>query len=186
MKNYLLSMKFHIVFVLVLFFLSMGLGYIYASENPQESTELMEELEKFFSPMRELSSIHLFLLIFVNNTVKSFGMMLLGLGFGIVPLGFIVFNGVLVGIVIYIVKESHGWVIVFLGILPHGIFEIPAVVLSAAIGLKLGGEVLNAILGKEADINKEFKAGISLFFRIVVPLLLIAAVVESCITSLLV
>jgi uncharacterized membrane protein SpoIIM required for sporulation/ABC-type transport system involved in multi-copper enzyme maturation permease subunit len=128
--------------------------------------------------------------IFGNN-VRAVGViLLLGLvSFGV--LGIIVYIGNigLIGAVLALVKlfgYSIGQV-VLAGILPHGIFEIPAIILSSAAVLHVGimlvtpmahrtlGEVL---LESLADWTK-------IMVGIVIPLLVIAAAIETWVTPYL-
>lgn len=84
---------------------------------------------------------------------------------------------------------QHHWIglgVYFIGILPHGIFELPALILSCALGLlicRTGTEKLRkrsdvSFLRRVLDCNRVF-----LFF--VAPLLLVAALVEAYITPAL-
>lgn len=66
---------------------------------------------------------------------------------------------------------------VFLAIVPHGIFELPAFLLSAAIGLRLGREVLKR--KGERHLKKELWNGLRMYLILILPLLLIAALIES-------
>ena len=125
--------------------------------------------------------------IFVNN-VKAIGsMFLLGLfSFGV--LGTIVYlvNIGLIGAVLALMEifgYSAAKVSLF-GILPHGIFEIPAIILSAAavfhIGIMLVTPNSNRSLGEVLIESLADWAKIS--FGLVLPLLVIAAAVETWIT----
>lgn len=69
------------------------------------------------------------------------------------------------------------------GLLPHGIIEIPMVVISAAVGIRLGLKVIAAFKGESVSLKEEMLTGIKFFFYWVMPLLFIAAVVETFITS---
>lgn len=74
----------------------------------------------------------------------------------------------------------------FIGILPHGIFELPALILSCALGLlicRTGTEKLRkrsdvSFLHRVLDCNR-------VFLSFVAPLLLVAALVEAYITPAL-
>jgi stage II sporulation protein M len=69
------------------------------------------------------------------------------------------------------------------GLLPHGIIEIPMVVISAAVGIRLGLKVIAAFKGESVSLKEEMITGIKFFFYWIMPLLFIAAVVETFITS---
>ena len=79
-----------------------------------------------------------------------------------------------------------GLSVYFIGILPHGIFELPALILSCALGLlicRTGTEKLRkrsdvSFLRRVLDCNR-------VFLSFVAPLLLVAALVEAYITPAL-
>ena len=71
----------------------------------------------------------------------------------------------------------------FLLILPHGIFEIPGLIIAGSAGFKIPYELLKFALGKKEEIITEKDA--KEFFKLVgisIALILIAAIVESTIT----
>ncbi|HIH73460.1 MAG TPA: stage II sporulation protein M [Thermococcaceae archaeon] len=68
-------------------------------------------------------------------------------------------------------------------ILPHGIFEIPALIIAGAAGFKIPYELLRFVLGKKDEIITEEDA--KEFFKLVgvsIALIFIAAVIEAEIT----
>lgn len=76
--------------------------------------------------------------LFWHNFRAAIGMAVMGVAFGLYPLLGITLNGFIVGIVLAL-SLLEGQLLVFLvGILPHGVFEIPALVIAAAAGLYLG------------------------------------------------
>jgi stage II sporulation protein M len=77
-------------------------------------------------------------------------------------------------------------------LVPHGIFEIPAILISIGLGLKLGYLIVNTIisvlLGKPTKDNefKLFFRELKPAFKIILILLCIGAFVEILITPLLI
>jgi stage II sporulation protein M len=84
--------------------------------------------------------------------------------------------------IVYAMKEATGFGFVILSILPHGVVELPTVILSAAIGVKLGQVVFLSLLGRKPNIIEEFFNGMRTFFCFILPLLLLAALIEVYIT----
>jgi stage II sporulation protein M len=84
------------------------------------------------------------LLLFLHNLLSSALMVVLGFFFGIYPAWAMWMNGLLAGYVL--AEEAHrglaAWQLFVYGMLPHGIFEIPAFIWAAALGLELGFTVL--------------------------------------------
>ena len=86
------------------------------------------------------------------------------------------------------VASGQSLALYFLAILPHGIFEIPALVLSFAMGLYLCGQLTNRVRGREGalsfwDCMEQISA---LCISVVIPLLAVAATVEAYVTPTLV
>lgn len=125
--------------------------------------------------------------LFFNN----FRAMLLGIAYGLIPFLFfpalnLGFNAMLIGIfgAVY-TRNGMGLLPYFAGILPHGIFEIPALVFSIACGIYLCRRITDYVKHNEKGIVKEavFHC-LRVFILIITPLLLIAAAVECYVTPL--
>jgi uncharacterized membrane protein SpoIIM required for sporulation len=178
LREYLYSLRFYILFISVLFIGSIALGYMgFLSEIFSEPLEWIQQLSeniKDFTQSYPLWIIFLafFAVIFLNNSFTCFLDIILGPLIGIFPMFSAFINGGLLG---WFAQEEG--LIIFLAIVPHGIFELPAFLLSAAIGLRLGREVLKR--KGERHLKKELKKGLRVFLVLVLPLLIIAAFIES-------
>ena len=65
-------------------------------------------------------------------------------------------------------------------VLPHGVFEIPEVVLSAAYGLWLGATFAKRIRRRDmAGFGDQVIHGIRMFFKVAFPLFVLAALIET-------
>jgi stage II sporulation protein M len=173
------------LFALSFFFLLLGffIGYMVGAGL---SESLVEYLKKFYGGAFNVPLPMLTLLIFINNFVKSFAAMLLGVAIGIPSILFIFTNGLVLGVLGYAIIKDYGLWFFLAGILPHGILEIPAVVLSVALGIRLGMAVVRRIRHVEVSMAETLQKCIESYFRIVLPLLAIAAVVESYVTPLII
>ncbi len=185
-KDYMRSVRFYTLFIAIIFFASAGAGYIYSSAEPELSTNIMEELIKGFGELLNMSSFYLMFAIYFRNSFACLLSIGLGFFFGIAPVGIIAFNGFIVGVVVFKAMEITSFQHIVLGIIPHGIIELPMVFLSAAIGLKIGHEVTRSLLTKEGgwvNIKNEFFDGLQAFVYVVLPLLFLAAMIEAYVTS---
>ena len=73
-----------------------------------------------------------------------------------------------------------------LGILPHGIFELTALILSAAMGLYLCSTVTNSLRKKQTGVLRPaLRRCCQILYLWVLPLLFMAALVETYITPIL-
>jgi stage II sporulation protein M len=88
--------------------------------------------------------------IFLNNIKAAILFMLISgiLSFGLYPAWALWVNGMLIGYVVA-VAESHlhvaGWRIFVFGLLPHGLFELPAIIWGGVLGMRLGYTVYTVI-----------------------------------------
>ena len=129
-------------------------------------------------------------LIFGHNTQAVFATLLLGI-FSLGVLGVLVFmlNMGVVGAALALFQTMgfSAWRIFLLGILPHGILEIPAIMLASAGVLYLGAILVTPNPSK--TMGEVFLRGLADWFKIavglVIPLLAIAAAIETYITPLL-
>lgn len=148
--------------------------------------EYSRELSRSATP--ELS---FFKFIFLNNAIKSVAVIVLGALLGIMPAIFLLMNGMVLGLVVSLAaaQGANLFELVVLGLLPHGIIEIPAILVAAGFGMQLGYVILKGLgeLGArdrtDRTVNwKDFltSAGRGAFWIVV--FLLIAAIIESTIT----
>lgn len=79
--------------------------------------------------------------IFLNNVQSSFSGFVFGVFFGIVPVFVTLLNGVVVGYVLNISWQLSG-MHDFWRLLPHGIFELPAIFIALGLGLYNGWNFL--------------------------------------------
>ena len=121
-----------------------------------------------------------FLFILLNNLIATWLTLLLGVAFGILPVVAVGFNGFLLGVLFREAARIAGYGQATLHILPHGVFEIPALLRAAAYGLWIGMAVLERVRAHGGrDIKGQLKHALRRYVAVVVPLLVIAAVVET-------
>jgi uncharacterized membrane protein SpoIIM required for sporulation/ABC-type transport system involved in multi-copper enzyme maturation permease subunit len=128
--------------------------------------------------------------IFTHNVQAMLGILLAGLvSFSVLGILIYLANmGVIGGLfgVLQIAGMSP-LLILLAGLLPHGIFEIPALMLSAASVLRIGAVLVTPQLGKSmGSVILDLLADwVKVFIGLVIPLLAIAALVETYITPLI-
>lgn len=181
-QNYLLNLHYFILFSVVLFIFATGVGYFFAKNYPQEVKAVLEQIQKILEPIGKMGKVEQILLVFFNNSLTGFLAILLGILFGLFPLLVLFVNGEMLGIMIYLSREILSISEFLAAILPHGIIEIPVLIICGAIGLKIGKIFINKIFKKEDKIKKEIGTSLDFFFKVLVPLLFLAAVVEILLT----
>ncbi|WP_167859678.1 stage II sporulation protein M [Paenibacillus cymbidii] len=140
----------------------------------------------------EYQNLKMFLFIFLNNSIVTTLIMFTGAFLMIMPLYSLLTNGMLLGHLAAINDHQLGRF--FQAVLPHGIIEIPAILIASAFGIRLGVLTLQAFLSLPFPTRRARAGGKLLaFFRVSIPLLLVlvallfvAAVIESTLTMWLV
>jgi len=181
---YLTSLRPYLLVIITLFLLATAVGYVSAYFNPDIIDELIGQFEETYGWIAEESPIMIMLFIFANNTLNSFIAMLLGTFFGIWPVIFILVNGYFIGVVVFSSVQEYGILVVLFALLPHGIIELPMIFISASMGLRLGVLAFQKIFNiKDIRFKYELFSAIRFFVTVIVPLLFIAAIIETFITS---
>jgi stage II sporulation protein M len=169
-------------------FLAGGLvGALATPYAPDMAQHFHQNVADFVKLFRALPKPALAAAIFLNNTIKALLVIVGGLALGLLPVIFLLANGAALGFVLSASIRSRGILDPVLAILPHGIFELPAILLAAGMGLLLGACSIKKLfrLG-DASIARELALALKLFLRIVVPLLAVAALVEAFLTPILI
>ena len=157
------------------------------NNNPEVIDTFLKEFQDMFGPLKEMTSLELFYTIFFVNTRTSFLIMMLGVFLGLFPFISLWGNGTVLGLIYGKFMAEGGDPIVFLmGILPHGVVEIPAILIAASQGFRIGKEIISPPNGKSRSesLRVNIRKGLKLF-AIIIPLLLIAAFIEVYISAYL-
>lgn len=169
---------------LLLFALGIIAGSLLAGHSTFAGLKINESLGGFAQMFSNLPKPLLALMIFTNNAVKTLLVIVLGIALAIVPLVFIVVNGVAIGVVLHLAIQSKGLAYSMLAIVPHGVFELPGVLCGAAIGVMLGSKAIKRLLRKsEFKVGVELRRALTIFATIIVPLLMIGAITETYLTA---
>ena len=132
--KYLGEIRNYVLFSLFLFFIFVIIGFGFPIFFKQEIIKLIAELVK---QTEGLDAFGLMRFIIANNTQSAFFAMVFGILFGILPLIIIVINGYVLGFVANQTAMAFGGLVLW-RLLPHGIFEIPAIMIATGLGIRLG------------------------------------------------
>ena len=168
-----------------IFFISLVLGAL-IGKNTVEG--LMRQLGAVLEPLALTGklTILLFLIIFINNAIKALGIIFLGILLGLPSLLFIVLNGFILGGLGSALESVNGWRYVMASFLPHGVIEIPVILLAAALGFTVGMESLKWLLRRESRVKLQLSNGLKVYVRWILPGLAVAAIIEVLVTPLLI
>ena len=180
MKNH--PTKHYYLFSAAFFTISVISGYVLEAKAPF-ARQIIQEFVGFANLLKGVSSFELFVIIFLNNSIKMLFAMLLGVFFGILPLYMLYFNGLVLGITISLVTHARNYTVAVAGILPHGVFEIAAMIIASSYGLWLGASLIQR-LKKDPKVQLPIKRALKIYGMIVIPLLLVAALIEVYITPI--
>jgi stage II sporulation protein M len=174
-----------LILVTGIFFVSLVLGTLIGQSTVEE---LMRQLGAALEPLASTGnlSILLCLIIFINNAVKALGLVLLGILLGLPSPLFIGLNGFIVGGLGSALESVKGWTYVVASFVPHGVIEIPMILLAAALGLTVGMESLRWALRRESQVKSQLSHCLRVYLRWVLPGLAVAGVVEAFVTPLLI
>ncbi len=206
-KKYFVSLNSLILFSLFVFLFSVIYGYFSAVQSPEQAIQVLDQFKEIFGPILAYSSLIQFSLVFLNNAFSLFLTISLGIAFGIFPVLSLFSNGSLVGIFAYFWVQKMPLSEFFFGIIPHGIIEIPILLIGSAIGLRLGRLATEKTLFKlfpewsaknlkplkdeqgkimrEKKLKAELSLAIKFSLRYLIPFLVLAAAIEIFITPLL-
>ena len=184
-----------VFFVALIAGVSMWLGHDWVIKNVSETIALaspddLDKVEELVRGLPDLANLREHIsasFLFLNNTRAMVAIFLAGLvSFSVLGVLFYMVNIGLIGGV-FAVFELLGlspWPIFLAGVLPHGILEIPALMIGSAAVLYLGAALVTPQTGKAmgevvlmllADWTK-------IFVGVVVPMLALAAVIEAYVT----
>ena len=175
--RYLAESKAYVFSILALFVLSI----LFSFSFPELFTQFDEILREIIDETEGLSAFGLIVYIFANNFQSSLSGMLFGIAFGLFPIGATILNGTLLGYVLHLSWGVSG-ISDFWRLLPHGIFELPAVFISLGLGIRLGSFVFAK--KKMASLAYYLYNSLLVFVLIVVPLLIVAAVIEGTLIAI--
>ncbi|MFB6179063.1 MAG: stage II sporulation protein M [Halorientalis sp.] len=123
-------------------------------------------------------------LLAANNSIVILLLVASSLSLGLLTIGILVYNGVIVGYVATLVARKSGFEIVLLGLVPHGVVEIPAFLCASAVAFRFSHQVIGAALGRREDVmtRRELRDAVAMVVLALV-LIPIAAYIEAEITT---
>jgi len=174
-----------IVFLLILlWFGSIGLGFLVPDDLKQE---LLKGFAEKVAGVEDMGTLGIIGYIVWNNLKVSFLTVVLGV-FLIIPVIILFINGLIIGVIADQVQAIAGVSLgaLLLSLLPHGILEIPAILLSGILGTMLGVKLYFSKQFAPEHTRKAFiKEIFVVYMAVVVPLLLVAAVIEATVSTFL-
>jgi len=171
--------------LLALMALAYFAGIAVGLQAPEQLAEMViEEARRLVESIITSDPFELALRIFLNNARVALIVALLSPL--VVAPGFLVFaNGIILGIALTYAASKLGWVVAMASVLPHGILEIPALLLAAAASTSLGLAIWRAVRGRKREPWRKTLSSFAKAFTISLALFAAAAFVEAIVTPLL-
>jgi stage II sporulation protein M len=175
-----------VIVTLLLFFTTIMVGWIGAALNPSVGQDLLKLFQKEVAgQMDGTDQYDMCLKLFANNLQACILLFLGGATFGILTIFIMSLNGIVIGAIMELVHKDHTPLFVAAAILPHGMFEIPAFIISGALGILLAQSLIAEWYGS-GDTAIAAYSYARLFLAVVLPLVAIAATVEAFITPVII
>lgn len=173
--RYIKETKKFIFAIITIFIIFCFIGF-FVPTPPQIEKQIITFIQELIEKTKDMSQTELISFIFTNNVQSSFFGMIFGILFGIFPIITTIVNGYLLGYIALITTNTES-ILSLWRILPHGIFELPAVFISLGLGLKLSTFIFQKEKIKSLKIY--FTNSIKTFILVIIPLLIIAAAIEG-------
>jgi stage II sporulation protein M len=166
------------------FLISLVVGTLVGQDTVES---LLREFGAALQPLASTDNVSMLLLliVFINNGIKALLLILLGILVGLPPLLFIAVNGFVLGGLGAALESVMGWGYVLASFVPHGVIEIPLILLAAALGLTVGLESLKWLGRRESRVKLQLSNGLRVYVRWILPGLAVAAIIEVFATPLL-
>lgn len=183
LTNYIIisSIIFTIMLLLGIFVIPNIFGNYYKDVSPEEL-----RINSLNNPIEKALPRLLLNNIIVSMMLVSFGL----LGNKLLPSIFLGYNALMIGENINMLSRPETFPVLY-SILPHGIIEIPAIILCTAFSYKFAYSISNLtgnrgfvhlITSKESINNVVYKNAIIPYFKYIFPLIVISVVIECTIS----
>lgn len=142
--------------------------------------EVAETYLRMVEPYQDTPGGELFLLILVNNVVGALLVLVAGVLMGILPVLSTGGNGFLLGVLYRQAAGAGGYGGAALAVLPHGVFEVAALLIAASYGMWLGAVFFRRVRRAGQDpLGERMLHAIRRFFAGPFPLFVVAAAIET-------
>jgi uncharacterized membrane protein SpoIIM required for sporulation len=172
--NYFRELRGPLIFAVAVFMVGILIGI----SNPQYFVSFLRIIKNMGTDLLRHGRFYTALSILAHNLMASYILIISGALFGLFPTLALALNGAIVGAAVRYMGGEVSRLLFHLA--PHGVFELPAYFICAAIALHCGQASIKRLGFKE--IVARWLLGTRVFLRIVFPLLVVAAFIEAFIS----
>lgn len=168
--------RWHLAAALFVFFASAFAGYAVFGALPVED---LAELIPNDTSLPELAFVPIML-----NNLRALLLMFLGtITGGLLSLFGLFVNGLVVGAVVGITVQETSWVVILAALLPHGVIELTAFFMAAAIGLRVPHRIARYLTGyDETPLTRAELVELGILSVAMVVMIVVAAWIEANVT----
>ncbi len=182
------------ILVFIIFILIALLSHVTLVKNPEQAQKKFINLTKNLLEKipSQATRFELCLAIFLNNSKVS----LFSILFGLIPFIFFpilgaIANGFNTGVITSAsCIKGFDFRFVLIASVPHGVFELPAIFYAVSIGVNLSFQISKRILFRLDSSDEPFflivKRNFKTWVGVIIPLLLVASIIEAFVTPFLV
>jgi stage II sporulation protein M len=163
----------------LIFFFSLAAGYSLGDFDIMDAY-----IDTLPSGIQDYTLVQFLMFIIGNNVFNGFLWIILGYVFSFPSLYLSALNGFVIGNISHTMILESSLSFVLVGLIPHGIVEIPTLLLCSAMGMGLGYSLINRLRGR-GSLRLELVKAMRLFITRVLPLIVLAAVIEVTVSPFL-
>jgi len=145
-------------------------GGVLALLIPHVGEKVISLVLEYFKPFKDKQYLELVVAIFLQNASSAFLAIACGFLLGIIPVLGAFFNGIVLGAIVHL-DPLHIFMII-----PHGLFELPAVFIAWGLGIWCAGGLFHASSAQTVIVR--VKKSLNIYLGVIVPLLILAAIIE--------
>lgn len=180
-RSYIGESKIYIYSAIGVFIFAGIFGFIFEEALAPLINELLKDL---IDKTAGLNTVEMIFFILQNNLQSAFVAIILGAALGIFPFVSNLLNGAVLGYVLARTFEFGGFV-TWWRLLPHGIFELPAIFISFGLGMRLGFTFFIDKKKRTGEFKRRFFESMNAFLMVILPLLILAAIIEGILIGLI-
>ncbi|HEY8462544.1 MAG TPA: stage II sporulation protein M [Bacillota bacterium] len=185
----------HLGWLAATFFFAIILGRYLQQSQPQLIAKFGKDYFKKFEQLADLIKGQPLwmevMIIWFNNITASVTAILSGIFLPVLPILSLMANGLMIGVFQVMVKAQQGMSMTrfYLGLIPHGILELPAFFIAVGLGVRFGFLPYRLIWQRHMSKQRKpllriFLREASLYLSLITFMLLVAALFEVTVSPL--
>lgn len=193
LRRLLLRDRPYFLTALIIFIFGAFMGIQFYHNYPKEALNVIENALKTLQGLTHGHPIIQILVIFLNNTLKGIGALILGFLICFPPFLMLFGNGFIVGLLLmyWDIKLGLNPGHFFLLLAPHGVLELPAIFIATGIGIKFGVIPFKKLwrINKQDESYpdyREFFKELPRYLLLIVGMLFVAAIIEVTVTPFII